>query len=433
MLTDRKRFVALAIALLAGAAAPGRAQDHQHPPSPADEHAAHSGAAHGLFETHEASGTSWVPETTPMAGPHLTAGRWELMFHGTAYLQYLDESAPIHRGARQLGSINWFMAMARRPLGGGRIGARTMLSLEPWTIRGCGYPDLLATGELCEGDGLHDRQHPHDLFMEIAGEYTHPLAHGLTWHVYGGPAGEPALGPPAFPHRRSAMPNPVAPIAHHWLDATHIAFGVVTGGLSGARWRAEASAFNGREPDEDRSGVDLAALDSLAARVTIRPRPTLALQVSAGHLESAEQDFAGGLRYDIARVTASASYERAPSAGRTLAVTLAWGSNLERGQRTHAGLAEGSLALTPLDVLFARGELNSKPSHALHIHEQPLAILTVGKLQGGYTRFLPPRGGLQLGFGGALSAAFVPPSIQPNYGGVGVGVALFAMVRPAAH
>jgi hypothetical protein len=436
MLARPRRFTPIAAVALATIVAvqPVLAQEHQHPAAPADtDHESH--LSHDLFPAFESSGTSWAPATTPMAGTHRQAGAWRLMLHGSLFLQYLDEVAPIHRGARQAGSINWFMVRARRPLAGGRAGARTMISLEPLTIPGCGYPDLLATGELCDGDGLHDRQHPHDLFMEVAAEFERPFRRGgtLAWHVYGGPAGEPALGPPAFPHRSSAMPNPVAPIGHHWLDATHITFGVVTAGLSGRRWRAEASAFNGREPDERRYGFDLAPLDSFAGRLTFRPHATVAIQVSGGRLESAEQEFAGGARYDIARVTASASYERATRTGRPLAAMLAWGSNLERSQRTHAALLEGSLGLTARDVVFVRGELNSKPAHALHIHEQPLAILTVGKIQGGYTRFLHTRAGLQMGLGGALSAALVPPSIQPNYGGVGVGVGLFALVRSAAR
>jgi hypothetical protein len=110
--------------------------------------------------------------------------------------------------------------MARRPLGAGWFGLRSMVSLEPLTIRGCGYPDLLATGELCDGDNIHDRQHPHGLFMEVAAEFDRPLTRSVRWQVYGALAGEPALGPPAFPHRVSAMPNPIAPIKHHWLDAT---------------------------------------------------------------------------------------------------------------------------------------------------------------------------------------------------------------------
>ena len=72
-------------------------------------------------------------------------------------------------------------------------------------------------------------------------------------------SGEPALGPVAFPHRVSAMPNPLAPITHHWFDATHIAYGVVTGGVYGNRWKAEASLFNGREPDENRTDFDFVA------------------------------------------------------------------------------------------------------------------------------------------------------------------------------
>ena len=38
-----------------------------------------------------------------------------------------------------------------------------------------------------------------------------------------------------------------------------------------------------------------------------------------------------------------------------------------------------------------------------------------------------------MGLGGALSAAFVPPSIRPNYGGVGIGLAVFATLRPSPH
>jgi hypothetical protein len=389
-----------AAGLVVALASPARAQDHQHP-APAGEHAAHQ----------------------------TEAGPWTVALHGSLFVQYIQEWAPIHRGARQFGSINWIMATAHRRAGAARAGMRAMFSLEPWTIPGCGYPDLLATGELCEGDGLHDRQHPHDLFMEVAGEYERPLSAGspLSWRLYGGPAGEPALGPTAFPHRASAASNPIAPISHHWLDATHTSFGVVTAGLSGGRWRVEASAFSGREPDEQRTGFDLAALDSFSGRVTIRPHPSLAMQVSAGRIESAEEDFANGPRYDITRVTASAQYERGRLAG-----MVAWGTNAERGQHTHAGLAEANVTVGD-GVAFGRVELNSKPSHSLHIHEQPDAILTVGKLQGGYVHYARAVRGVQMGLGGSVSTALVPPSIRPNYGGVGFGIAVFAHVRPAPH
>ena len=240
-----------------------------------------------------------------MYGIHQTAGSWQLMWHGNAFAQFLHDSGD--RGSEQAGSINWGMAMARRPLGAGRVGLRGMFSLEPVTIPGCGYPDLLATGEVCDGEAIHDRQHPHDLFMELAAEYDRPLHGPLRWQVYGGLAGEPALGPAAYPHRISAMPNPLAPISHHWLDATHITFGVLTAGVYTSRWKAEGSVFNGREPDEDRWDLDLSPLDSFSGRLWFAPSSSVVLQVSAGQLTEAEPSHDGAGRADVSRVTASAT------------------------------------------------------------------------------------------------------------------------------
>jgi hypothetical protein len=354
------------------------------------------------------------------------------MLHGNGFLQFLHEEAPEHRGASQLGSINWAMAMARRAAGAGRIGVRAMMSLEPWTVRGCGYPNLLATGEFCDGNTIHDKQHPHDLLMELAAEYERPVSAALRWHLYAGPAGEPALGPVAFPHRVSAMPNPLSPITHHWLDATHITYGVVTTGVSTPRWKVEGSVFNGREPDERRWDFDFAALDSMSGRVSMTPNPNLVLQVSAGHLTEAEPSHTGGPAIDVDRMTASATYHRAFGAGRLVAGTLAWGANREEGEATHGLLGEWSYAVSDRHTFFGRGEVNGKPAHDLDIHESD-DVFTVGKLQGGYTHYLPARQGLTAGVGGSLSASFVPEALQPRYGGVGVGLAFFVTLRPAAH
>jgi len=280
-------------ALALGWAQAARAQDgppqeppttHQHehsqavqppqPETPSDEHAAHAehtghaGHDMSLFDGRDTAGTGWAPVATPMLATHVRIGAWTAMVMGNAFFGYLQEFAPDERGGHQVNSTNWLMGMARRRAGAGVVGARLMLSAEPLTVPGCGYPDLLATGEQCDGDSIHDRQHPHDLLMELAAEYSRPLVRGLRWHLYGGPAGEPALGPVAFPHRASAMANPIAPISHHWLDATHLTYGIVTSGVSGARWRAEASIFNGREPDERRTNVDFAPPAGLASLVT---------------------------------------------------------------------------------------------------------------------------------------------------------------------
>ena len=251
---------------------------------PADPHAGHQMPhAEGTRVTRwpsmarDGSGTSWQPDDSPMYAFHASRAGWQLMAHENLFVQYLHESGT--RGADQGGSINWFMGMAQRPAGRGRLRLNGMVSLEPFTIPGCGYPDLLASGEQCDGEAIHDRQHPHDLFMELSARYDAPLARGLRWEIYGGPAAEPALGPVAFPHRLSAMPNPLAPMSHHWLDATHVSFGVVTGGVYGAKWKAETSVFNGREPDEHRTGFDFGALDSVSGAADV---PAGSSRVAAG-------------------------------------------------------------------------------------------------------------------------------------------------------
>ena len=416
------------------------AQEHQHPPAapppaheghvPQEDHAAH-GAVMTAFPTRDASGTAWLPDATPMYGYHLAGGGWDVMLHGNAFLQFLAESGA--RGADQLGSINWFMAMARRPAAGGQFGLRAMLSLEPWTIRGCGYPDLLATGEFCDGEPIHDRQHPHDLFMELAAEYTRPITSSVSWQLYGGLAGEPALGPVAYPHRVSALPNPLAPTGHHWLDATHITFGVATAGLQGRRWKAEASLFNGREPDEDRLGIDLAAFDSVAGRVWWMPTDRVAFQVSAGHLAEAEAAHEGGARHDVARATASMTYHRPMGAGGIWASTLAWGRNAEEGAASHALLLETNVTLADRDAVFGRFEVGGKPAHDLDVHGTD-ETFTVSKLQAGYVRYLRWGTALRPGVGVSGSASFVPRALEPVYGErVNLGVGVFLTLRPAPH
>jgi hypothetical protein len=302
-----------------------RADGPQTPPASQEHEHVHQTEAFVPI-AREGSGTAWLPQASPMYAIHLQRQGWELVVHSNGFGQFLGEAGT--RGSNQFGSINWLMGMARRPVGPGRFGVRGMMSLEPWTIRGCGYPDLLATGERCEGEPIHDRQHQHDLFMEMALEYDAPVTSSLRWYVYGGPAAEPALGPVAYPHRISAMPNLLAPIAHHWFDATHVTFGVVTAGVYGARWKLEGSAFNGREPDEDRTDIDLGPFDSVSGRVWLIPTEHLVVQFSGGRLTDADPSEVGG-RVDVTRVTASLTYHHIFREGGIWASTVAWGRNSE--------------------------------------------------------------------------------------------------------
>ena len=378
----------------------------------------------------EGSGTSWLPDETPMYAIHAEARGWTFMTHGNAFLQYFDDAGD--RGSHQLGSINWLMGMADRNAAGGRLRLRGMMSLEPWTIRGCGYPDLLASGELCSGEAIHDRQHPHDLFMELTATYDRQLTQAVSLQIYGGPAGEPALGPTAFVHRTSAMPNPMAPITHHWFDSTHVSYGVVTAGVYGQQWKVEGSVFNGREPDEKRTNFDFGAMDSWSGRLWYLPTKRWAIQVSAGHLKEAELRAADEPRIDVDRATASATYHRALEHGGIWATTVGWGRNAESiGERTNAFMAESSLTLRDRDAFYSRFEASQKSSHDLALPGD--AVFDVAKLQGGYTRYLATWEGLKPGIGVAMSAGFVPTELQPIYGGrVNAGVAVYLTLRPAA-
>src|SRR5947207_2144099 len=224
-----------------------------------------------------------------MHGLYFMAGVWMFMAHGYADLIY--DSAGGDRGDNKVISENMFMLMGRRELGAGVLGVRGMFSLEPATIGKSGYPLLLQTGETANGhDPLIDRQHPHDLFMELAASYSLPVNDTDRAFVYLGLPGEPALGPATFMHRFSGMDNPEAPITHHWLDSTHITFGVATVGYS---WRdkvkLEGSIFTGREPDQSRWDIETPKMDSQSVRLTVNPADDWSFQVSYGHLNSPEQ------------------------------------------------------------------------------------------------------------------------------------------------
>lgn len=299
----------------------------------------------------EASGTSWQPEASPMEGLHGMQGPWSLMWHGFVNMVYDHQGGP--RGDSMSFSQSMLMGMGQRPLGGGTLGLRAMVSLDPLMGRR-GYPLLFQTGETADGrTPLIDRQHPHDLFMELSASYSWKIADNSALFAYVGLPGEPALGPPAFMHRLSAMDSPEAPLTHHWLDSTHITFGVVTAGYVWRTMKLEGSVFNGREPDQSRWNIELRQPDSASARLSWNPTPAWSLQASHGRLDSPEI-----LEPDVSlrRTTASASYQH--GIGRRPAQTmLAWGRNRKQpGLTTDGWLLESSWKLSGRSTLFARFE-----------------------------------------------------------------------------
>ena len=418
--------VAAALALVAGAASPLRAQMHmQHPMEM-------NAGPLGIPETRMGSGTSWLPDASPMHAAHYMLGRWTLMLHGKGFLQYDWQSGS--RGSNQLGIVNWAMAAASRPLGGGQLQLRAMLSAEPWTIGSRGYPLLVQTGESYQGVPLHDRQHPHDLFMELSALYERPVARNLGLSLYLAPVGEPAVGPVAFPHRPSAGDDPMAPTSHHWQDGTHITFGVVTAGVFTRNAKLEASWFNGREPDENRTNFDYIGrrLDSYSARLTVNPGPRWSLSTWYAYLKSPE-----GLHPDesLHRIGAAAlTTQPVGTGGGTWSSALIYGANAQigTGRLSSSVLVESTLDLDGTNSLFGRVEYVRKSAEELVISSvPPTTYYNVGALALGYLRTVGTVAGLAAGVGVRGSVNFVPASLNAVYGSrTPAGVAIYLRLQP---
>jgi hypothetical protein len=388
------------------------AQDAHHGHHHEDEQEPERPVALSLPLQRDGSGTSWLPDSSPMYMLHGQLSGWALMLHGSIAFGYDDQLGD--RGSHRFLSTNWLMGMASHELLSGQLSLKAMLSLEGATAAGPGQiPLLLQTGETYGGAPLHDKQHPHDLFMEVAARWRVPLGQSLGLELYAAPAGEPALGPPAFMHRASALVDPLPPIGHHWQDSTHISFGVLTAGVFTRVAKLEASLFNGREPDENRWNFDLGPLDSFSARLSVNPTATTALQVSYGHLVSPE---AIAPDENIDRVTASAQWTAPVFAQGALAMTALWGANIEHREIANSALLEATLDSGGANVPYARLEWVQKTGADLVIVDRPDDLFNVFQASLGYVYRLPALGPVVPGLGARVDLGLVPASIESLYG-----------------
>src|SRR5919204_844521 len=261
-------------------------------------------------------------------------------------------------------SQNWFMLDGTRELDSGRLSLLAMISLEPLTVDAAGSPQLFQTGESYKRQPLSNNQHPHDLFMELGGAYRierPQLAYLLGVYL----VGSPALGPTPFMHRESARDNPQVPLSHHYLDSTHISYGVLTAGVQTGPFTFETSAFRGAEPDENRYNIETPRLDSYSGRIGWKRGPWQA-QFSAGHLRVPEWFEP----YDETRLTASIGFDGAIRS-RPLSALLAWGQNRQAIVKNGVSdmfLTEWDLRATPMTVFYGRAEVGEKEILGLGYH-----------------------------------------------------------------
>ncbi len=397
-----------------------------------------SGLFGSLPMARDGSGTSWLPDASPVHALDFAAGRWTGMVHGGAFLRYTaqDTGRSGSRGGRRLDAPNWLMAMASRNVGlRSRFMLRAMLSFDRLTEGGGGYPLLFQTGETWKGKALVDRQHPHDLFAELSAAWSFTLANRSGAFLYFGLPGEPALGPPAFMHRPSASGIPDAPLGHHWQDSTHITFGVLTAGWWRGNFKLDGSVFTGREPDDNRFGIDRPRFDSWSLRLTYNPSDNASLQVSHGYLRSPE---ALEPETDVRRTTASLLLDFPFSRERRLSAAIIWGLNKpDSGEALSSFLAEVRTILRRLSI-YTRIEAVRKRAHDLQVGELGDRLFNIRGLTLGISREILASGPLRFHLGAQATMYGVPSDLRRIYGRAPFSVEAYIrlglpLVRAEAH
>ena len=377
-------------------------------------------AALGAYPmSRESSGTSWQPDVSPEEALYGSVGDWALMVHGLLNGVYDAQGGP--RGGDKAFVSGTVMGMASHDLGErGRVQLRAMLSPDPF-MGPNGYPLLLATGETANGrTPLIDRQHPHDLIMELSVSTSCRLTDTASAFLYFGLPGEPAFGPPAFMHRLSIMDSPEAPISHHWVDSMHITEGVLTGGFIYGAAKVEASGFRGREPNQYRYDIETPGIDSVAIRGSLNPTRRLALQASWARQVSPEQlDPLVGER----RWSASAIYTVPIGAEGFWSTTAIWARRQAFGQAVHNGQAldawvlESAVHPNPRWTVFMRAERIDNDE----LLDAPLAqsgpAFTVGKVELGAIRDFQIARHMKFGIGGQVARNFVGRTLSASYDG----------------
>ena len=354
---------------------------------------------------------------------------WQFMQDGIVFAEFNYQGGP--RGGKEFVVPNWWMGMASRDMSRGRLTFTSMLSLDPATVGKDGYREIFQAGEAINERPLIDRQHPHDLFMQLSAVWRRPVNSSTGFTLAGGPVGEPALGPVAFMHRASAADNLTAPLGHHTFDSTHIAFGMVTAAVDHGPWVVEGSLFNGREPDENRWDFDFGRLDSFSGRIWYKPSDEWELQVSSGRLKSPEKLEPG----NVVRSTASASWTQ--KNGATISsVTAGYGRNdTDHGAR-NAFFVEGSRH-ADMNTFYGRFEALQVETGLLQTDlvvegpaadvKDPLFAFTVG----GVRDFVAWHG-FEGGIGADVSVYGVPDSLKPMYSAHPVSFHVFFRLRPPA-
>ena len=352
------------------------------------------------------------------------------MTHGALFPRYVSTGSD--RADRRADAPNWFMLMGTHAISNNsQFGYTAMVSADFLTENENGYPLLFQTGESAYGQQLHDHQHPHDLFSELAGTYSARLGGSRSIYGYVGYPGEPALGPPAFMHRRIAYDMPDSTIGHHWEDATHIQFGVATLGFAPmSNVKIEASTFTGREPNEIRTNFDPIHLDSYSSRVSWNPSDNIATEVSYAFIKSPEVLDADTNQH---RLVASVLYNLPLGTDKNVYAGVIFGQNFEStGGHTNSYLFETDFQFGH-NTGFARVELGTRTARDLVIPlVAPDTVYAVGAFTlGGVHDLTRNPAATNIGIGAQFTVGSKSASLATTYGsGTPLGFEVFFRIRP---
>jgi hypothetical protein len=343
------------------------------------------------------------------AGAQPPSDTWRWTFNGNVFAGVNYQHREF-RDFKTFESQNWAMGVGERPLGRGRVTLHMMFSLEPFTLKDIGSPQVFQTGETFRNARLIDYQHPHDLFATLSAGYARAVGPWLLT-TSAAAVGAPALGPPPFMHRPSAVENPQAPLSHHHLDSVHITPGVLTAGLFRSGIGIESSWFRGREPDEDRTDIDFGSLDSWSVRGSWS-RGSWSAQLSGARINEPEPLQPG----DVTRVVASIAHTRIGQI--STAVMAAWGHNREAHGRSNGALVESTVSWLARNHLYSRLELVGKELPHTHggFSQPSHELMNVGAFTAGYTRDVAANAIGRIGIGGDMTMYYVPRGLQESYG-----------------
>jgi hypothetical protein len=401
------------------------------------DHNEHTNMSHAyslnLSMNRNGSGTGWLPDASPMYGYMFHTPKWMYMLHGNFFLRYnnQDFSNKGTRGDSKIDAPDWLMFMGQRLVGkNGLLHFNVMTSFDAPLGGSNGYPLLFQSGEAYKGSSIVDRQHPHDLFSELSVSYSQALSKKSDVFLYLAYPGEPALGPVAFMHRPSAMDNPDAPISHHWVDATHVTFGVATVGVRYGQFKLEGSSFTGREPNENRYDFDKPRFDSWSGRLSYSPSENWALQASHGFIKSPELLHPGE---DVRRTTASAIYSKALPNGSSLNAAAVWGMNkIKDHNGENAVLVEGEWRFNKLS-LHSRYEWVQKGIEELSLDEDVFghdAVFPVNAFTAGFNYDLLNLGQTRLAIGSQATYYSADKRLDPLYGKHPMAVEVYLRIYP---